>query len=225
MMGSSWELSEQDIIDAPIDRLAMTVLREWVNTDQWNLWNFLNSTNEFASAARNALSEAQAWLLNHGCLARSPTQTSSDAAFVTRLGHRLLEEGPESMRAAERLSVDLHPRLRKVQSQFLLGEYELAAFAAMREVEIYVRELAEADDSLIGVKLMTYALREDGPLRNENLDNGEQVGMMNLFQGAIAVFKNPPSHRQVDYSDATEASGVVLLADLLLRILERSKPA
>jgi hypothetical protein len=76
MMGNTWELGEQDILDAPIDRLAMAVLREWVDTNQWNLWNFLNSTNQFGSAARNALSEAQTWLLNHGCPHDRPRNTA-----------------------------------------------------------------------------------------------------------------------------------------------------
>src|SRR5438874_1359891 len=91
----------------------------------------------------------------------------------------------------------------------------------MREVEIRVRELAQADPALIGVKLMQEAFRKEGPLADASLDPGEQVGMMSLFAGAIAVFKNPPSHRQIDYSDPTEAAEVVLLADLLLRILDR----
>ena len=43
---------------------------------------------------------------------------------------------------------------------------------------------------------------------------------MELFAGAIGIFKNQVSHRQVDYADATVASEVVLLADLLLRILD-----
>ena len=115
------------------------------------------------------------------------------------------------MVAAARLNVDLHERLRKVRTQFLLGEYELAAFAAMREVEIRVRELAKADNSLIGVKLMRQAFKpEGGRLAHPELDAGEQVGMMELFAGAIGTFKNPPSHRQVDYEDPTEASEVVM---------------
>ena len=44
---------------------------------------------------------------------------------------------------------------------------------------------------------------------------------MELFAGAIGTFKNPPSHRQVDFADPTEASEVVLLADLLMRLLDR----
>ena len=118
--------------------------------------------------------------------------------------------------------MDLHPSLERVRSQFLLGEYELAAFAAMRQVEIRVRELAAAEGSLVGVKLMRDSFRVDGgPLADPALDPGEQVGLMELFAGAIGTFKNPPSHRPVDYGDPTTASEVVLLADLLMRLLDR----
>lgn len=110
-----------------------------------------------------------------------------------------------------------------MQSQFLIGEYELAAFAAMREVEIRVRELAGTESLLIGVKLMRTAFGEGGALADPKLDPGERVGRMELFAGAIGTFKNPPSHRQVNYSDPTEASEVVLLADLLMRLLDRER--
>ncbi|RLK09638.1 uncharacterized protein (TIGR02391 family) [Micromonospora sp. M71_S20] len=61
--------------------------------------------------------------------------------------------------------MDLHPRIAAtVRTQFLLGEYELAAFATLREVEIRVRELAGASDSDIGVKLMRQAFGNQGPL-------------------------------------------------------------
>jgi len=41
-----------------------------------------------------------------------------------------------------------------------------------------------------------------------------------LLAGAIGSFKNPTSHRSITYSDPVEASEVVLLADLLMRILD-----
>jgi hypothetical protein len=44
---------------------------------------------------------------------------------------------------------------------------------------------------------------------------------MELFKGAIGLFKNPSSHRRVDFTNATEAVEVVLLADLLLRLLQK----
>lgn len=44
---------------------------------------------------------------------------------------------------------------------------------------------------------------------------------MDLFKGAIGLFKNPASHRRVDFTDPTEAAEVVLLADLLMRLLNK----
>jgi uncharacterized protein (TIGR02391 family) len=70
---------------------------------------------------------------------------------------------------------------------------------------------------------MWEAFREGGKLANPDLDAGERVGLMELFAGAIGTFKNPPSHRQVDYANPTEASEVILLADLLMRLLDRSQ--
>jgi hypothetical protein len=119
------DFSAQEIVDMPVNELAVLVLEDWVQSGQWNLWNFVNSTQGLPRPAREALSEAQAWLLNNGCLARDPQKSSSEAAFVTRAGHALLEHGEEPLKAAERLNLDLHPRLTKVQTQFLLGEYEL----------------------------------------------------------------------------------------------------
>ena len=52
-------------------------------------------------------------------------------------------------------------------------------------------------------------------------DPGEAVAVMDLFKGSIGTFKNPSSHRRVDFSDATEPAEVVLLADLLLRLLRK----
>ena len=125
--------------------------------------------------------------------------------------------------------MELHPRIAgKVRSQFLLGDPETAVLVAMKAVEIRVRELGGFPDSLIGVRLMQEAFKAEnreaarpaGPLANSELDGGEQFGWMQLFCGAIAMFKNPSSHRQVDYDDPTVAAEVILLADLLLRLLD-----
>lgn len=45
---------------------------------------------------------------------------------------------------------------------------------------------------------------------------------MNAVQnGKVGLFKNPASHRRVDYSDPTEAAEFVLLAYLLMRLLNK----
>jgi uncharacterized protein (TIGR02391 family) len=220
------QLTEVEIQELPIDQLALLVLKHCEQGSEWNSHNFLNNLHHsgVSPTALFCLSEALNWLITQGLVARDkPGQsTSAQSMFVTRAGKRVLAEGIDGVVAAVRLNVALHGRLARVRTQFLIGEYELAAFAAMREVEIRVRELAKAENSLLGVKLMRWAFKpESGPLSDPNLDPGERVGMMELFAGAIGTFKNPPSHRQVDYDDPTEASEVVMLADLLMRILDR----
>jgi hypothetical protein len=109
------------------------------------------------------------------------SQSSADAYRATRLGEKTLQYGLAKLTAAERLGVVLHPRLaQRVEQQFLLGEYELAVFAAMREVEIRVRELAGASNSLLGVPLMQQAFspKAPGPLTDTEVDGGEQEAAM-----------------------------------------------
>jgi uncharacterized protein (TIGR02391 family) len=172
-----------------------------------------------------ALAEAFDWLEHKGLIAEEPGNHTN--FFVTRLGREVMaaEDPAAYVAASARLDVDLHPSIAsRVRAQFILGEYELAALAALRQVEIRVREMTSAQPGDIGVALMTQAFREGGPLRDITAEKGEAEAMMSLFRGAIGVFKNPVSHRQVDYADPTLASEVVLLADLLLRILDSRQP-
>lgn len=224
MVQSLQQLSAEEIQSLPIDRLGILVLKHLVDTREWNSHNFLNSGRNLRipDSTLRCWSEGLNWLLSKNLVARGePGQSSAESIFITRLGNKVLKAGLEMIRAADRLNVALHASLERVKSQFLLGEYELAAFAAMREVEIRVRELSGADSSLLGVKLMHKSFGDGGQLADSELDPGERTGIMELFAGAIGTFKNPPSHRQVDYADPTEASEVVLLADLLMRLLDR----
>jgi len=225
-MGSKLlELSAEEATSLPIDMLGLLVLEHLKETDQWNEHNFTNNgvNQGVHDDVLFCWSEGLNWLISKNLVARgTPRQSSAQSIFITRLGHKTLTDGMGAIKAAGRLDIELHDRLSKVRSQFLMGEYEIAAFAAMREVEIRVRELSGESSSLIGVKLMRNAFKPDGGvLADPNLDAGERVGVMELFAGAIGTFKNPPSHRQVDYSNPSEASEVVMLASLLMRLLDR----
>jgi uncharacterized protein (TIGR02391 family) len=161
--------------------------------------------------------------MTHGLVAPNPTQGTPDAYRITRLGEQTLKDGGTRLIAAERLGVSLHPRIaQQIEEQFLLGQYDLAVFAA-REVEIRVRQLADAPESLLGVKLMqqAFSLNGSGPLVDTTAEPGEQEAAMNLFKGAIGLFKNPTSHRAVSYDNPVIASDIILLADLLLRLLDQ----
>jgi uncharacterized protein (TIGR02391 family) len=230
-------LTPELLTSLPVDRRAVVLLRAVTDGAGreffGNRGDVRNNLEQYAwrsrqPAAARAYEEAFDWLQRHGLIAREPSQSSGDWFFVTDAGWEVVtgDAGVTKLAAAERLSVDLHPRIAdRVRSQYLLGEYEAAALLAMREVEIRVRELAGAGNSHLGVALMKESFTPGGPLADNSLDRGEQQATMALFWGAIGVFKNPSSHRQVDFEDPTLASEIVLFADLLHRMLDRVEPA
>jgi uncharacterized protein (TIGR02391 family) len=203
----TWTRSRADTLALPIDALALLILRDYDATDGWNWQNWMRVAEQQGTAhdpeISGALAEAWAWLMTHGLVVRDPSQHSANAYRLSRLGREALKVGTARLAAAERLGVALHPRLAsRIQQQFLLGEFKLAIFAAMREVEIRVRELAGATDSDFGVKLVQQAFSPTAPgtLTNPQADPGEQVAAMELFKGAIGLFK---THRRTVPSTMT----------------------
>ncbi|MFG2394582.1 TIGR02391 family protein [Streptomyces lavendulae] len=85
------------------------------------------------------------------------------------------------------------------------------------------------DNSLVGVKLMRAAFqpaqngKAGGPLADTEAEGGEQEAASALFAGAMGAYKNPASHRTVDFDDPIEAAEIIQFADLLLRQVERAK--
>lgn len=224
------DMTESEITTASLDELALAVLADVVATDAWNWRNWMMGVRDSNgldshSAAMAALAEAWQWLHAKVFVAGDFSQNSAHAIKVTRRGHQVLAEGLPYFRAVERLDVDLVAELEhRARPQFLRGDFDIAAFAAMKEVEVAVRRSADLPDDKLGVDLMNQAFREGGPLWRDSLHKGESVAQMSLFAGAIGLFKNPSSHRRVDYDDATLAAEVILLADLLLRVLKRIEP-
>ncbi len=175
--------------------------------------------------AARAYNEGWEWLAARGLITQSAISERRDWWTVSRLGARVArEQNPSAhLRSAALLDADLHPTIGEtVRSLFTQGQYELAAFEAMRQVEIRVRALAGATDRDVGTHLMRLAFDPvAGPLADPQQEKGERQATSDLFAGAMGTFKNPTSHRQVTYQDPSEASEVALLADLLLRILDR----
>jgi uncharacterized protein (TIGR02391 family) len=192
-----------EAVELPVDELAIRVL--WRLVDNPDLRSnarrnlILNEDSTKGEVAR-AYAEAWDWLATHNLI--SPEPANETWFFVTRRGHRIAQadDSLRELRAGERLDVDLHPRIKRaVGPEFILGRFEMAAFAAMREVEICVRELGGAAASDIGVPLMRRSFKDGGTLADSYADPGEREATSALFAGAIGVFKNPSSHRQVDF--------------------------
>jgi uncharacterized protein (TIGR02391 family) len=223
-------LTTNTIIELPLESLALAVLENYANADSWNRDNWLKAAQTALGRGPHihALAEAWAWLEARALVAPKPDQSATGARIVTRAGKRAIRQGSlQEILAAERIGLDLHARLEgKIRPIFLLGDYETAAFKAMKEVEVRVRELAGLPNDLIGVTLMRQAFNPSGgPLTNATHEGGERQARSDLFAGAIGSFKNPTSHRTVTYTDPTEASEVIMLADLLMRILDSIESA
>jgi uncharacterized protein (TIGR02391 family) len=175
-----------------------------------------------------AIAESWGWLIAQGLLVPVGT-TGATESYV--LGRRALKFQDESQFASfivtRMLPKDsLHPRLAdKVWSAFLRGEYDVAAFQAMKAVEVSVREAAGLPDGIIGVPLMRTAFHPStGRLTDPLAEAGEKEARMAFFAGAIGCYKNPHSHRDVNLSDPKEAVEIIMLANHLLRIVDARKP-
>lgn len=224
------------------EELAVAVLEclckfeeENKNSGMLNRYNFIRNSSfegycdpQQYDAITKAVMEAWVWLEREGLIAPKPGSTSSDWIFVTRRGKKF--RGIGDVQKYKDVSLLPHealdPRLiGKVRAPFLRGDYESAVFEAFKEVEIRVREVAELGQEELGVKLMRKAFKSgEGILIASEQPTGEQEGIANLFAGAIATFKNPSSHRDVSFTDPVEAVELIMLADLLIRIVERRKP-
>lgn len=182
-----------------------------------------------ADALLNRLSDAWAWLVAHGYVGPEPARVNEGYVRITDAGREFADDDGAVARvwAEDRLQGGLDSRLQVAQANLAMGQYETAAFAAMKAVEVAVRDASGLSDGVIGVPLMrlAFAPKAPGPLADVSAEGGEQQATMDLFAGAIGVFKNPASHRNVSFDDPTEVAEVIQLADLLLRIVERRAPS
>lgn len=116
--------------------------------------------------------------------------------------------------------IQLHYKLStKVRGAFLAGLYDSAVFEAFKQVEISVREAGGYTEMDYGTTLMRKAFdAEKGILTDMRQPSGEREAMSHLFAGAIGLYKNPGSHRDV-YFSMEEATELIIVASHLLWIV------
>ena len=201
---------------------------------QHNFFNYRHQHPEDAGRqadVNQALTEAWTWLENEGLLVRDPLQPSPWFSISRRARLVKSREDFAAYRKASLLPKgQLHPLIAsKVYPAFLRGEYDTAVFQAFREVEVAVRGAGKFPAELVGTKLMREAFRPvdpdkpaitPGSLTDTTLPAAEQKGMADLFSGAIGLYKNPQSHRNVP-TEATDAAEIIVFASHLLRMVDR----
>jgi uncharacterized protein (TIGR02391 family) len=192
----------------------------------------LDYSGGYPSSEKVALVLSEAWqfLSNEGFLAPAPSSGMNHGQVViTRRGQEVKTEADFKKFA----HLKLLPRdvldtelSRRIWPSFVDGEFDTAVFAAFKEVEVRMRNAAGLDNTHRGVALAREVFNPDsGQLTDmNNLDKGERVGYMELFSGAIGVFKNPGSHLPVNYDDPVTAVSLILFANTLLKITDKRKP-
>jgi uncharacterized protein (TIGR02391 family) len=172
-----------------------------------------------------ALSEAWAWLEAQGLLVpASETNRQMGWRVLSRHARKIeTERDFADYRIARLLPKEiLHPKIADVVwGAFMRGEFDSAAFQAMKSVEVTVRNTADLGHGKIGTELMQEAFATDkGPLTDTSSEKGEQLARMRLFAGAIGSYKNPHSHRDVNLDEPLEALEIIYFANHLLRIVD-----
>lgn len=243
----AWEAPD-GFMEMPVAELAMLMLRAAADAEERRFYseffwikpqgghNGQGNGHSYEANIRR-FGEAWDWLFIHGFTATSyaPRPQPSnrwesvpigELREVTAAGRQALGnlDTLSDISWANLLSAPLHPAIdSKVRSEFAQSDYATAVFSAFRAVEIKVREAGQIPSNVVARQVMYTAFNEsNGVLREPGLDSSEQKGRAELYAGAMAVFKNPGSHREVDYDDPIEAAKAILFADLLLRMLDHT---
>lgn len=176
------------------------------------------------------ISEAWFWLEFEGLIALQPDGRN---VFITRRGKAISSQEDWQRFAASRVLPrnQLHPKIQpKAWPPYLRGAYDTAVFEAFKAVEVAVRAAGSFAPTDVGRDLMSKAFKvadpkktgdRDGPLVDATLPRPEQEGMLLFFMGAFALYRNATGHRYVNFADPAEAAEVILMANHMMRIVER----
>ncbi|MDT0235258.1 TIGR02391 family protein [Curtobacterium sp. BRB10] len=213
----------------------------WASTPAWSAHDIVSTARGRATNAAGesvkALSGANqviveqyvadgiAWLVARGLLGPKAEAHYGPYFMLTTDGLEAAKhQSVTHIESTLQLHSELHPALNTTaRPNFERGDYATAVFSATQQVEIAVREAAGFGQEKLGTHMMRDAFKVGGPLADHREVPSEQEAVLNLFVGAIGAFKNPTSHRTVEFDSPIEAASIIHLADLLLRIVDRAK--
>ncbi len=218
-----------DLLALEPEELALLVLQDIIEEEKRptaprpNRKNFSGRFESRDERVQRAIMEAWGWLESAGAIAQRPLVEEGNF-FVTRRGHQLAQSSETAVftRAQTLPRHLLHPVIeQKTWSAYLRGDYDLAVFAAFKQVEVAIRTAGGFSDAEVGVALARRAFDPNrGRLTDKTRVPAEREALSHLVAGALGSYKNPLSHRNVAIADASEAAEMIILASHLLKIIE-----
>lgn len=185
-----------------------------------NVLGILGETS--GPAVAQAVAEGWNWAEAHGLLVYSARARNAGVVELSRRAKALLQSGDfaKHRQAAGLPRELLHPTIAdKAWHHFIAGDYEVAVFAAFKALEIAVAEKSAIQRT--GVALMRDAFhKQNGPLTDQALEEGEREAVGHLFAGAFGLFRNPVGHREVSYDGPVEPAEQLIVASHLMRIVD-----
>jgi uncharacterized protein (TIGR02391 family) len=226
-MSDVYGYDREDFLELEPDEIAGAILPSLrQHPAQISLWNTLmESRQAHDDEIANRVAEGLGWLVSEGYLTLTTTQMDwyrlSRRGLAADLAAHVADSRAVGLLRAARLDNEL---ASQVMPTFRRGQYDQAVFAAFRVVEDRVRHHSQVANE-VGAKLMRAAFGQGASLADPGLDRGEINGRADLFAGAMGVHRNATGHQIVNYADPQEAAEAVLLANNLLRHLERAVQA
>ncbi len=176
------------------------------------------------------LTQAWSWLEQQGLVVTVPGMNGNLGwKTFTQKGTEIskAEDFRDLKEATEFPKRLIHPLIaEKVWRALTRGYLDHAVHESFKAVEVAVRSAGNFTADDLGVQLMRKAFdKNNGRLTDLTQPESERDALAHLFAGAIGLYKNPHSHREVNLTDRRQAQEQVMLASHLLRIVEsRRKP-
>lgn len=200
---------------------------DWYGIIQTKVQEYFHLDSKLSEQERGDGYRAVYELERDGFIMQDQSQSSESFKVLTGRGQAALADDLEEI-VLPSIDIDAiltNEALRdRVHDDFLLGDYEGCVFKAFRLLEEKVRGKTLQPPTLLGAELMSRAFREgNGLLKHPGaLTSAEEQGLHHLMRGAIMLFKNPSSHRTVEYADEFQAAYVLCFANLLLNMTDEA---